>query len=244
MLFSGAGFSIPSGTPRHHRTPSNASARSQTHAPTALLSSSAEARRPLNLSRQNSLSRRSQTSSPGPQHLHAGGGPGEGSGSSNVNTYVQQQRMPPPTSAPSNATSVVAAPGSLSGHSDQLSPGLLPATSRIEETAFYRAELEAAKRENEMLKRRIRELERTARERRASDASRTRSESVSTTASVGVPPVGGGASIAGPRDGVRPADRERGMTSMSSVSVVSSVGVGVPDDEVKVGESAASSRIR
>jgi len=42
------------------------------------------------------------------------------------------------------------------------------------------------KRENEVLKRRIRELERTLRARRQSDASvnRTRSESVSTTASV------------------------------------------------------------
>lgn len=39
------------------------------------------------------------------------------------------------------------------------------------------------KRENEALRRRIRDLERTLRARRQSDASRTRSESVSTTAS-------------------------------------------------------------
>jgi hypothetical protein len=151
--------------------------------------------------------------------------------------------MPPPTSFHSN-TSVAATPGSASAFSDQLSPGLLPATTRIEETAFYRAELEAAKRENELLKRRIRELERTVRERRASDASRTRSESVSTTASVSVPPIRGGAGIAGPRDGTRPADRDRGMATISSTSVVGSVGVGVPDDEVQVGESAASSGFR
>jgi len=56
-------------------------------------------------------------------------------------------------------------------------------TGRYEETAFHRHELEAVKRENDALKRRIRELERTLRARRESDASRTRSESVSTTAS-------------------------------------------------------------
>jgi len=56
-------------------------------------------------------------------------------------------------------------------------------TGRYEETAYHRHELEAVKRENEALKRRIRELERTLRARRQSDASMTRSESVSTTAS-------------------------------------------------------------
>jgi hypothetical protein len=57
-------------------------------------------------------------------------------------------------------------------------------TGRYEEAAYHRHELEAVKRENEALKRKIRELERTLRERRQSDASRPRSESVSTTASV------------------------------------------------------------
>jgi len=57
-------------------------------------------------------------------------------------------------------------------------------TGRYEEAAYHRNELEAVKRENEALKRKIRELERTLRERRQSDASRPRSESVSTTASV------------------------------------------------------------
>jgi peptidoglycan hydrolase CwlO-like protein len=57
-------------------------------------------------------------------------------------------------------------------------------TGRYEEAAYHRHELEAVKRENEALKRKIRELERTIRERRQSDASRPRSESVSTTASV------------------------------------------------------------
>lgn len=57
-------------------------------------------------------------------------------------------------------------------------------TGRYEEAAYHRHELEAVKRENEALKRKIRELERNLRERRQSDASRPRSESVSTTASV------------------------------------------------------------
>lgn len=60
-------------------------------------------------------------------------------------------------------------------------------TGRYEEAAYHRQELENVKRENEGLKRRIRELERTLRARRESDASaadRVRSESVSTTASV------------------------------------------------------------
>lgn len=78
------------------------------------------------------------------------------------------------------------------------------------------------------------------RERRASDASRTqqqsrsRSESVSTTASVNVPVGGGGTSIAGQRE-----ERPRVVSMMSHAG---SVGVGVPEDEVRVGESAASGR--
>ena len=182
---------------------------------------------PVALSRQNSAaSRRSQTNSPGPQNAL------------DPASYFQHQRIPPPTSVP--LSSVGATPGS--GMSDQLSPGLMPATTRYEETAFYRNELESAKRENDSLKRRIRELERTVRDRRASDASRTRSESVSTTASLNVTPAGG-ASIAGPRDiaPVRPErERERGMTTQSITSIAGSVGVGVPEEEVKVGESAAS----
>jgi hypothetical protein len=135
------------------------------------------------------------------------------------------------------------------GSASELSPGLMPATSRYEETAFYRAELDAVKRENEGLKRRVRELERMMRERRASDASRAsqsaverpRSESVSTTASVSVAAsaagAGGGTSIAGQREG-----RERSRVSM--LSTAGSVAVGVPEDEVRVGESAASAGLR
>ncbi|KAH7157630.1 hypothetical protein B0J13DRAFT_542272 [Dactylonectria estremocensis] len=227
-LLSGSGFSIP--TARQHQRTSSTTSQSFGQPP---LSSSYEARihapRPMQatpLSRQNSsASRRSQTNSPGPQS------------SLDPSNYFQHQRFPPPTSVP--MSSVGATPGSGSV-SEQLSPGLMPATMRYEETQFYKHELENAKRENETLKRRIRELERHVRQRRASDTSRTRSESVSTTASLNMAPAGG-ASIAGPRDSslVRP---ERGMTSRHSmISVAGSVGVGVPDDEVKVGESAASS---
>jgi hypothetical protein len=121
---------------------------------------------------------------------------------------------------------------------------MMPGTMRYEETAFYRNELETAKRENDALKHRIRELERQVRQRRTSDASRPRSESVSTTASFSVTPAGG-VSIAGPRDGnlIRPGgERERGMTTQSVLSVAS-VGVGVPEEELKVGESAASAGV-
>ncbi|KAF5004327.1 hypothetical protein FDECE_9175 [Fusarium decemcellulare] len=225
-LLSGSGFSIP--TARHQRTSSTAS---QTLA-NQQLSSSYEARihapRPSHatpLSRQDSsASRRSQTNSPGPQH------------SLDPSSYFQHQRIPAPTSIP--PSSVGATPGSLS---EQLSPGMMPATMRYEETAFYRNELETAKKENDALKRRIRDLERQVHQRRASDASRPRSESVSTTASLSVTPAGG-ASIAGPRDGglARPErERERGMTTQS----IASVGVGVPEEELKVGESAASSGV-
>lgn len=134
------------------------------------------------------------------------------------------------------------APGALSsnpsatptpGPSDTMSPSMMPATSRYEETAFYRQELENVKRENDALKRRIRELERKVRERRASDASqRPRSESVSTTASVAVASTGG-TSIARPRN-------DRVTSMLSTAGSVTSFAAGVPEDEVKVGESAAS----
>lgn len=109
---------------------------------------------------------------------------------------------------------------------------------RYEETAHYRHELEVAKRENDALKRRVRELERMVRSK-SRDNSRARSDSVSTTASASLP-TGGGASIAPPRDpSVRP-ERGRNLARQS----VASVGVGVPDEELKVGESAASAGLK
>ncbi len=95
-------------------------------------------------------------------------------------------------------------------------------TGRYEEAAYHRHELEAVKRENEALKRKIRELERTLRERRQSDASRPRSESVSTTASVGN------------RDSVSVLARNR-EADMEEES---------PEEVVRVGESARSGGLR
>jgi hypothetical protein len=71
-------------------------------------------------------------------------------------------------------------------HTSASSLTSVPTTGRYEEAAYHRHELEIVKRENEALKRRIRELERSLRELRQSEAGRTRSESVGTTASVSV----------------------------------------------------------
>ena len=225
-LLSGSGFTIPT-TRRHHR---NSSSTSQNHI--GQLASSYETRhhatrpaQPVPLSRQSSTSRLSRTNSPGPQSF-------------DPSSYFHNQRVPQASSAA--MSSVAAAPGST-GVADQLSPGLMPATSRYEETAFYRNELDTAKKENDGLKRRIRELERMVQNRRASDASRPRSDSVSTTASMSMPQ-SGGVSIAGPRDSsIQRPERERGLTMHSTASASGSLAIGVPDDEVKVGESAASS---
>ncbi|KAG6005605.1 hypothetical protein E4U43_000567 [Claviceps pusilla] len=234
-VLSGSRFTIPTSR-RHHRNSSTASQNLDRQQ----LASSHESRYPvprpaqsISLSRQSSHSRISRTNSPGPQQ----------SSTLDPSSYFHSQRVPHASSVSVN--SVAATPGSL-GYGDQMSPGLMPATSRYEETAFYRNELETAKKENETLKRRIRELERMMHSRRAGDMSRPRSDSVSTTASMNVGP-SGGASIAGPRDnavaGPQRPDRERGMTTQSITSASGGVAVGVPDDEVKVGESAASAGV-
>jgi len=112
---------------------------------------------------------------------------------------------------------------------------------RYEETAFYRAELEGVRRENEALKRRVRDLERMVRDRRASDASRhsqgggggrQRSESASTVASVSASATGAASAVAG-GSGIIAAQREGRTRAASNM-------LGVPEDEVRVGESAAS----
>lgn len=137
-------------------------------------------------------------------------------------------RSPHNTGVSSSIPSATPTPGP----GDTMSPSMMPATSRYEETAFHRQELDGVKRENEALKRRIRELERMVRERRASDASnRPRSESVSTTASIHATPTG--ASIARPRN-------DRVTSMLSTAGSMTSFAAGVPEDEVKVGESAAS----
>lgn len=264
-LLSGPGFPLPttSADRRHQRTNSSASARSlslsgagtqgstpapipipQPHSGSAasVLEAARNPRGAPGMSRQNSTASHRSTSrnrSPHPHHVSTSVG----------SSYTQSHGFPYeygagyfPRGYASSSTSVAATPGS------ELSPGLMPATLRYEETAHYRQELETAKRENETLKRRIKELERSLRERRPSDASRTsggrdRSESVSTTASVSVSgatgvgsTIGGGTTIAGDRRGERRA-MERGV---STLSISGSIGVGVSEDEVKVGESAAS----
>lgn len=114
---------------------------------------------------------------------------------------------------------------------------MMPATLRYEETQHFKGELEAAKRENEMLKKRIRELEKQVQEGKAGEAGPARRESFSTTASMNVVP-STGTSVAAPRESSSArTDRGRGLTSRSATSDA----VGVPEEEVKVGESAASS---
>ncbi|KAL7622451.1 hypothetical protein AAE478_007956 [Parahypoxylon ruwenzoriense] len=264
-LLSGPGFPIPttSADRRHHRTSSSTSTRSlnqsavatqgstpapipipQPHSGSAasVLEAARNPRGATGMSRQNSTtSRRSGSRNHSPHPYHASTSLGS--------SYTQSHGFPYdygssyfPRGYASSSTSIAVTPGS------ELSPGLMPATLRYEETAHYRQELETAKRENEVLKRRIKDLERTLRDRRQSDASRVsggreRSGSASTTASVSVSgttgvgsTIGGGMSIARDRRGERRAI-ERGM---SNLSVTGSVGAGVPEDEVKVGESAAS----
>lgn len=247
-LLSGSGFSIPSSSGRRHtRSGSSASARSIAAttgsasvaggpgaASTSVVNITAPA--PIRpgapaLSRQDSTqshSRQSLSSSPAhasswaSSHLidaaHAG--------------YFPQRSHPGAT----GGTTTVPFVSSTSGVGETMSPSMMPATSRYEETAFYRQELDSVKRENETLKRRIRDLERMVRERRTSDASnRPRSDSVSTTASVHV--AGTGTSITRPRN-------ERVTSMLSTTGSVTSVAVGVPEDEIKPGESAASAGLR
>ncbi|KAG5947969.1 hypothetical protein E4U59_005448 [Claviceps monticola] len=225
-LLSGAGFTIPTSR-RHHR---NSSSASQNHIQQAASSYEMRCSLPrsaqsLSLSRRSSRSRISRTNSPGPQQSTL-----------DPSSYFHSQRIPHASSVSVN--SVAANPGSLS-HGDQMSPGLMSTTSKYEETAMWRNELDSAKKENETLKQRIRELERMVRSRRERDMSRTRSDSGSTAASTNAAP-SGEVSIAGPRDhAVIPQQPDR----QSLTSASGAVAVGVPDDEVKVGESAASAGV-
>lgn len=236
-LLSGSGFSIPSQTSgrerRHTRSGSSASARSiaATTGSTSVVNITSPA--PIRpgataLSRQNSTqshSRQSLSSSP----AHASSFASSHLADAAHGGYFHLRSATGASSqAPSHAQ---ATPGS--GPTEMMSPSMMSVTSRYEETAFHRQELETVKRENDALKRRIRELERLVRERRPSDANtRPRSESVSTTASVNV--TGGGAGIAPPR-----GDRVTSMLSTAG-STAGSVAVGVPEDELRVGQSAAS----
>ncbi|KAK0640844.1 hypothetical protein B0T16DRAFT_393230 [Cercophora newfieldiana] len=258
-------------TPVHHRTLSNTSNRSfNANAPSVSTATMAGISSPapvrpsqpalggISLSRQNSsASRRSRAGSPSPAPHNIPGHGRESRTPSQPPSYTHSNLGDPTManyfahrSQQMSSTSLAATPGSLS----ELSPGILPATTRYEETAFYRSELDSVKKENEALKRRVRELERQVRERRPSDASRAsasasqsvsrpRSDSASTTASaaasVAASTTGaGGVTIATQREG-----RERPRV-VSMLSTAGSIGVGVPEDEVRVGESAASAGLR
>ncbi|KAI1120441.1 hypothetical protein F5Y10DRAFT_258354 [Nemania abortiva] len=259
-LLSGPGFAVPTSR-RHHRTSSNASTRSLSQAATqgsssapisipqshsgsaaSVLEAARNPRGPSAMSRQNSTtSHRSSSRNRSPQPYMSGSGllstshsAPHGFPQDYTSGYFARGRT-------SSNASIVATPGS------ELSPGLMPATSRFEETARYRSELESVKRENEALKKRVKDLERMLHEHRGSDAAqpRVRSESNSTsTTSVSMSGttgvggvVGGGTGIAGGRrDERRALDH---VTSASSGNVL----VGVPDEEVKVGESAATTGI-
>ncbi|CAJ2505751.1 Uu.00g131450.m01.CDS01 [Anthostomella pinea] len=259
-LLSGPGFPIPttSADRRHHRTSSSTSGRSvsqvasqgsipapipipQAHSGSAasVLEAARNPRGAPGMSRQSSrTSHRSRSRNRSPHY-----------GSLGPSSYTQQHGFPHDPSSnyflrghTSSNPSIAPTPSS------ELSPGLMPATMRYEETAHFRHELESAKNENENLKRRVKELEKILRERRESDASlgRGRSESTSTTASVSVSGatgiggvVGGGTGIAGGRNERRGMER-----AMSTLSMAGSVAVGVPDDELRVGESAASTGLR
>lgn len=106
----------------------------------------------------------------------------------------------------------------------QLGPGpgiarssILPSsasTSRYEEAAHHRSELDLAKRENDNLRRRIRELERNLSNRRQSGVARARSDSAST--GVSIPPT------------ISDSAQEQGLGGEDA------------EDAVNVGESAGS----
>jgi len=188
-LLSGPSHPTPSQR-RHHRSSSSTSIRSLTAGTTVggIAGDRTRGNPPRHdsipqsqsLSRQNSMTgaRESRASSPAPI-------------SSAQSSYQQPDHFPhfyqqrPSMSMhrePSNSSTLP----TLLGTGIEVGVTSVQTTGRYEETAYHRHELESVKRENDALKRRIRELERTLRARRQSDASRTRSESVSTTASVGV----------------------------------------------------------
>lgn len=122
------------------------------------------------------------------------------------------------------------------GHDQPLSPGLMPGTTRYEETVHHREQLEVALQENEALKKRIRDLERMLRERRRSDSSSTMT---STGGVAGTPAPAPTTSAPQTRPGT---ERERSMTATSvGGQSVSSLAVGVPEEEIKVGDSAFNS---
>lgn len=108
----------------------------------------------------------------------------------------------------------------------------IPATGRYEEIAYWRAELEKQKEENERLRQRVRELEavnrKEGREKERGRGAVRREGSLDTTVSVQ-----GSVLSGGDEKGASPKKAEMdGLTGMMKKSHL--------DDEVVVGESAAS----
>ncbi|OBT77947.1 hypothetical protein VF21_04299 [Pseudogymnoascus sp. 05NY08] len=200
-LLSGPSHPLPS-TRRHHRSSSAASARSIAAASAAsttagVAGSMASVYTPstsertrgtlprhdsttqsLSLSRQNSItsSRRSGASSPVP--------PLTSSSSYQHSEFSHTYPMRPSFSSQHREFSGGQVPQLSGGDGQPITS--VQTTGRYEEAVYHRHELEAVKRENDALKQKIRDLERLVREGRRAreDESRTRSESVSTTASV------------------------------------------------------------
>ncbi|CAL3968883.1 unnamed protein product [Diplocarpon coronariae] len=177
-LLSGPAYPNPSSR-RHHRSSSATSNRSISALASlsSLPSTTADRTRVpqgIVLSRQNSTtntrSNRSGASSPAPSNP----GSYQPLGGEHFPSFYSAR--PIPHRDPSSSSLAMMSPESLTS---------VQTTGRYEEAAYHRHELDVVKRENEALKRKIRDLERTLRERRQSDASadRLRSESVSTTAS-------------------------------------------------------------
>lgn len=245
---------------RHHRTLSSTSSRSVTGnigsvstSSLAGISSPAPVRSAtqpplatggIPLSRQSSsASRRSRAASPAPGSL-----PSSGSyihHASDPSSYFAS-RAPlrsqsggasvaaTPASAVTTNTTVSTATTTNTTTTSELSPSILPATSRFEETVLRRAELEEIKRENEALRRRVRELERMVKDALALRDGPGSGQGQGQGQ-------GRGREQGAPSEPQASEGQGRRSRTVSGTSIAASViGVGVPDEEVKVGESAAS----
>ncbi|KAI9650076.1 hypothetical protein NHQ30_000089 [Ciborinia camelliae] len=190
-LLSGPNHPIPSHR-RHHRTSSSTSTRSITATAGSISTASGiaapAARRVdslpqgISLSRQNSMTGVQRSGASSPAILSGSYGHAD-----QFSHFYHQQQRPSILQHREHSSGTV--PTLSSGAGGEIGSAMsVPTTGRYEEAALQRHELESVKKENEALKKKIRELERALRNRRQSDASltRPRSESVSTTASVGV----------------------------------------------------------
>ncbi|KAI1817302.1 hypothetical protein GGS20DRAFT_533540 [Poronia punctata] len=256
-MMSGPGYSAPTSIP-HNRRSSNASVRSFNQGNSSFsnsLRSGHQAGDESNLSdaghhlrdgssmhRQNSSTSgrsNSRNRSPHPHpHPHPHPGRSNMPGLISTHSYGTSSSQVSYDPGASNV-SIMATTGS------ETSLAQVPATPRYEELGRYRAELESARTENNMLRKRVQDLEKLIKEHREGDASPGRARSGSTGKSSnlslsGTTGVGGvvgrGTGIAGDRRD----ERREVQLSTRTASMTGSIGVGVSDVELKVGESAAS----